>query len=99
MASNCSQSGKFTTIIKGYKGSPEKEIAESFMGGPTRANFTGCGGAGWNAFKPPCTQCNGTGRYGSRICNACRNNANVSGICGGTLCAWQPPTDPGSFYF
>jgi len=91
--SNCG--GKFQTINQGYKGSADSEITirENWMNGPTRANFTGCGSAGWNAGKAPCTACDSDSQYGSRICNACRTNANISSDCGGNACAWQPATN------
>ena len=96
MAHTC---GKFVTLNQGYASSPEQNkeiiIRENWMNGPARNNFTGCGGAGWNAFKAPCSQCKDTGRYGGRICNACRTNATISKDCGGNACAWQQTP----FYF
>ena len=68
----------------------KKPIRENWMGAPTRSNFTGCGSAGYNQGKAPCASC-ASGHDGKRICNACRNNANSSAICGGNACAWQPP--------
>ena len=103
--------GIYVTIDEGYGRDPfinvpSRPIRENWMNGPTRANFTGCGSAGWNAGKAPCASCGG-GQKGSRICNACRNNANMSQNCGGNACAWQPPvvapresaTKPNVFYF
>ena len=70
----------------------KKPIRENWMGAPTRSNFTGCGSAGYNQGKAPCASC-ASGHDSKRICNACRNNANSSAICGGNACAWQPPTN------
>ena len=106
---NCSR-GSYNTLNTGYAklvavpDAKKKEtfIRENWEGAPTAANFTGCGGAGWNAFKSPCAKCNGRdsgdsggGSSGSRICNDCRTRANISNNCGGNACAWQPST----FYF
>lgn len=91
--------GIYVTIKEGYDREPfinnegfKKPIRENWMGAPTRSNFTGCGSAGYNQGKPPCASC-ASGHDGKRICNACRNNANSSAICGGNACAWQPPTN------
>ena len=67
-------------------------IREDWMNGPTRSNFTACGGAGWNQGKPPCEACGGTDQVGSRMCNLCQPQSIIRPAAGAQPASWIPET-------
>ena len=81
--------GTFSTLPETYSHEQEAVIKEGWMNGPTMRNFTGCGNAGWNAFKPPCGQCYETGT-GSRWCNPCKPQSRVQAAAGMQPASWLP---------
>ena len=82
--------GTFSTLSDTYSLPKElTTVKENWMGGPVRNNFTGCGGPGWNANKPPCTQCYLNGQ-GSRWCNQCSPQNQITKAAGGNPASWLP---------